>query len=85
MSTVLVLGGTAEAHDLAGALVRLPGLRAITSLAGATAQLSATPVDHIPTADPPLAVAALTPPGSQTDPVARFLCPDQGRAPPPTV
>jgi precorrin-6A/cobalt-precorrin-6A reductase len=33
-ATVLILGGTAEARELAGHLARLPGLRAVSSLAG---------------------------------------------------
>jgi precorrin-6A/cobalt-precorrin-6A reductase len=33
-ATVLILGGTAEARELAGHLARLPGLRPVSSLAG---------------------------------------------------
>lgn len=36
--TVLVLGGTAEARELADALAREPGLRVVSSLAGAVAR-----------------------------------------------
>ncbi|NHC13860.1 cobalt-precorrin-6A reductase [Motilibacter deserti] len=36
--TVLLLGGTAEARELAGRLVGVPGLRVVTSLAGRVAE-----------------------------------------------
>jgi hypothetical protein len=53
------------------------------AVAGATAQLTATTVDGVASADAPLAVIAVAPEGRQADPIARSVCPDQGRAPPP--
>jgi precorrin-6A/cobalt-precorrin-6A reductase len=38
VTRVLLLGGTGEAHDLAGALTRVPGLEVTSSLAGRTAE-----------------------------------------------
>jgi precorrin-6A/cobalt-precorrin-6A reductase len=35
-ATVLILGGTTEARELAGRLATRPGLRVVTSLAGRT-------------------------------------------------
>jgi hypothetical protein len=55
------------------------------AIATATAHLSATAVDTAATADIVLPVVAVTIETSRTDPLARFLCPDQGRAPPSSI
>src|SRR5262245_3824116 len=55
------------------------------SVAAATAHLAATTVDSAAGHDVILPVATHTTESSQTDPVARFICPDQGRAPPLTA
>lgn len=52
------------------------------AIAAATAHLSATAVDITVSADVVLPVVAVSVEPGQTDPVARFLCPDQGRSPP---
>ena len=52
------------------------------SVATATAHLTATAVDSVATTDVVLPVVPVAIEIVQNDPVARFLCPDQGRAPP---
>jgi hypothetical protein len=52
------------------------------AIATATAHLTATAVDSVATTDIVLPVVPVAVEIAQTDPVARFLCPDQGRAPP---
>ena len=52
------------------------------AIATATAHLTATAVDSVATTDIVLPVIPVAIDVTQTDPVARFLCPDQGRAPP---
>jgi hypothetical protein len=52
------------------------------AIATATAHLTATAVDSVATTDIVLPVVPVAIEIAQTDPVARFLCPDQGRAPP---
>ena len=54
------------------------------ALAAAAAHLSATAVDRVVPTDVNLPVLAPAPEIVQTAAVARFLCPDQGRAPPST-
>jgi len=52
------------------------------AIATATAHLTATAIDTVATTDIVLPVVPVAVEISQNDPVARFLCPDQGRAPP---
>jgi hypothetical protein len=52
------------------------------AIATATAHLMATAVDSVATTDIVLPVVPVAIEIAQSDPVARFLCPDQGRAPP---
>ena len=52
------------------------------TIATATAHLTATAVDSVATTDIVLPVVPVPIEIAQTDPIARFLCPDQGRAPP---
>jgi len=52
------------------------------AVATATAHLTATAVDSVETTDIVLPIVPVPIEIAQTDPIARFLCPDQGRAPP---
>src|SRR5262245_42570367 len=55
------------------------------AIATATAHLTATAVDSVATTDIVLPVVPVAIEVAQTAPVARFLCPDQGRAPPSLI
>ncbi len=72
--------GLHSVHHLTG-----QGKLARCSVSTATAHLRAITVDSVANTDIVLPVIAVAIESRQTDPVARFLSPDQGRAPPSPI